>query len=41
MIEFEVRNINIQIGQYELLIKELNQYNEPSCDVILGLDFFE
>ena len=39
MIELESRNVNIQIGEYELVIQELNQYNEPSCDVILGLDF--
>ena len=39
LIEMEAKNISIQIGEYELKIEELNQYNEPSCDVILGIDF--
>ena len=39
LIEIEAKNVNIQIGEYELVIYELNQYNKPSCDIILGIDF--
>ena len=40
MIELEAKNMLIQIGEYELQILKLNNYNESSCDIILRLDFF-
>ena len=41
MIELEATNIDIQIGNYELKIPKINQFNEANSDVILGLDFLE
>ena len=41
MLELEAKNVMVQIRNYELKIQELNQYNEPQCDIILGLDFLE
>lgn len=41
MLELEALNVPIQIGQYELKIERLYQFNENTCDILLGLDFLQ
>ena len=41
LIELSTKQVLIQIGEYELRIPILYQYNDTTPDIILGMNFLE